>query len=93
MCLPSFQSTTKEHEEENQQSLTEEEVKAKIEEYNSKVSENGMKLVSTDVFFSKSATCNRFQMHNIKTFLALYILCFYISYKTFVLGSQVKIWH
>ncbi|XP_046731670.1 ras association domain-containing protein 5 isoform X3 [Silurus meridionalis] len=37
-------NTTKEDVEENQQSLTEEEVKAKIEEYNSTLSENGMKL-------------------------------------------------
>ncbi|XP_017305847.1 ras association domain-containing protein 5 isoform X3 [Ictalurus punctatus] len=43
-------NTTKEKEEENQQSLTEEEVKAKIEEYNSKVSENGMKLAADGTY-------------------------------------------
>ncbi|KAI5614421.1 ras association domain-containing protein 5 isoform X1, partial [Silurus asotus] len=41
---PQVKNTTKEDVEENQQSLTEEEVKAKIEEYNSTLSENGMKL-------------------------------------------------
>lgn len=82
--LPSFQNTTKEKEEENQQSLTEEEVKAKIEEYNSKVSENGMKLVSTDFFFPPCQQRN--PIHNIKTFLALYILCSFN--KTLVLASQ-----
>lgn len=57
--MSSLQNTTKEDEEEKQQSLTEEEVKAKIEEYNSQVTENGMKLVSTDfsckVLVSESA--------------------------------------
>lgn len=46
MCLSSLQNTAKEVEEEKQQSLTEEEVKAKIEAYNSQVTENGMNLVS-----------------------------------------------
>ncbi|XP_053508782.1 ras association domain-containing protein 5 isoform X1 [Ictalurus furcatus] len=47
---PPAKNTTKEKEEENQQSLTEEEVKAKIEEYNSKVSENGMKLAADGTY-------------------------------------------
>lgn len=75
MCLHLFQNTTKEDEEENQQSLTEEEIKAKIEEYNSSLSENRMKLVSTD--FSPPLTqkhitelkCN--PIHNVKTFLSI----------------------
>ncbi|XP_060766547.1 ras association domain-containing protein 5 isoform X1 [Neoarius graeffei] len=47
---PPTKSTAKEHEEENQQPLAEEEVKAKIEEYNSKVSENGMKLAADGTY-------------------------------------------
>ncbi|KAK3512888.1 hypothetical protein QTP70_028954 [Hemibagrus guttatus] len=43
-------NTTKEVEEEKQQSLTEEEVKAKIEEYNSQVTENGMKLAADGTY-------------------------------------------
>ncbi|XP_026791443.1 ras association domain-containing protein 5 isoform X2 [Pangasianodon hypophthalmus] len=41
---PPAKNTTKEDEAENQQSLTREEIMAKIEEYNSKLSENVMKL-------------------------------------------------
>lgn len=40
---------TKEEEEEKPTSLTKEEIQAKIDDYNSKVSENGMKLVSIDL--------------------------------------------
>lgn len=57
-----FQNTTKEDEEENQQTLTEEQVKAKIEEYNSKVTENGMKLVSTD-FSATESRCKTQRQH------------------------------
>ncbi|XP_022538440.2 ras association domain-containing protein 5 isoform X1 [Astyanax mexicanus] len=41
---------TKEEEEENPKSLSEEEVKSKIEEYNSKVSENGMNLAEDGTY-------------------------------------------
>ncbi|XP_058229147.1 ras association domain-containing protein 5 isoform X2 [Hemibagrus wyckioides] len=47
---PPAKNTTKEDEEEKQQSLTEEEVKAKIEEYNSQVTENGMKLAADGTY-------------------------------------------
>ncbi|KAK1799581.1 hypothetical protein P4O66_000460 [Electrophorus voltai] len=49
-------------EDEDEKSLTEEEIQAKIEEYNSRVSENGMKLVST--FFHLTA-CD--EIHNLRT--------------------------
>ncbi|XP_053339980.1 ras association domain-containing protein 5 isoform X3 [Clarias gariepinus] len=47
---PPAKNTTKEDEEEKQQALSEEEVKAKIEEYNSKVSESGMKLAADGTY-------------------------------------------
>ncbi|XP_027000153.2 ras association domain-containing protein 5 isoform X1 [Tachysurus fulvidraco] len=47
---PPAKNTTKEVEEEKQQSLTEEEVKAKIEEYNSQVTENGMNLAADGTY-------------------------------------------
>lgn len=43
-------NATKEDEEENPKSLSEEEVKSKIEEYNSKVSENGMNLAEDGTY-------------------------------------------
>ncbi|XP_060713527.1 ras association domain-containing protein 5 isoform X3 [Tachysurus vachellii] len=47
---PPAKNTAKEVEEEKQQSLTEEEVKAKIEEYNSQVTENGMNLAADGTY-------------------------------------------
>lgn len=49
------QSKTKEEEEGGTKDLSEEEVQAKIEEYNTQVSENGMKLVSFDCFSARNS--------------------------------------
>lgn len=74
VCFAFQQSRTKEEEERGTKDLPEEEVRARIEEYNTQVSENGMKLVSFYLFLRFIGLRRFFISSNNKSQLSLLLL-------------------